>query len=105
MRALIGDSETEVLVSAASAWEISTKVRLGKLPGAAELARALPGAIESQGFEPLSITVTDAQTAGALRGPHRDPFDRLIAAQANARSLPVVSRDTALDGLGVRRLW
>lgn len=105
MRALIGDDETVVLVSAASAWEISTKVRIGKLPGAAELARGLPGALESQGFEPLSITVEDAQTAGALPGPHRDPFDRMIAAQANARSLPVVSRDTALDGFGVRRLW
>ena len=72
----IADEANEKLVSAASAWEIATKHRLGKLPGADALAVDIPGAIAHQGFEELHITVDDATRAGALPGPLRDPFDR-----------------------------
>ena len=101
----IADEENDVLISAASAWEIATKYRLGKLPSAEALARDLPGAIASQGFTELSITVVDAVRAGALPGPHRDPFDRMLIAQAQARDLVLVSNETLFDEYGVRRLW
>ena len=72
VRALIGESANEVLVSAASVWEIATKARLGKLPGAMEVAADVPASIESQGFVPLPITVHHAQRAGSLPGPHKE---------------------------------
>ena len=62
-------------------------------------------AIAEQGFEELSITVADAERAGRLPGPHRDPFDRLLIAQAQTHGLVVVSVDAVFDGYGVRRLW
>ena len=94
-----------MLISAASAWEIVTKYRLGRLPGAEALARDVPGAIVSQGFAELPVTVTDAARAGALPGPHRDPFDRMLIAQAQARGLALVSDEALFDQYGVYRLW
>ncbi|OGQ91662.1 MAG: twitching motility protein PilT [Deltaproteobacteria bacterium RIFOXYA12_FULL_58_15] len=104
-RGLIADEGNEVLISAASAWEISTKVRIGKLPGAEEVAAELPEIVAMQGFDPLPISVAHAQRAGALPGPHRDPFDRMLAAQAQAESVAIVSNDPAFDGFGVPRIW
>ena len=101
----IADEANEKLVSAASAWEIATKHRLGKLPGADQLALDIPGAIAHQGFEALPITVDDATRAGALPGPLRDPFDRILIAQALARNLVLISIDDHFDRYGVRRLW
>ena len=101
----IADEANEKLVSAASAWEIATKHRLGKLPGADALALDIPGAIANQGFEELPITVEDATRAGALPGPLRDPFDRILIAQALARNLVLISTETHFDRYGVRRLW
>ena len=101
----IADEANEKLVSAASAWEIATKHRLGKLPGADVLALDIPGAIAHQGFEALPITVEDATRAGALPGPLRDPFDRVLIAQALAYNLVLVSTDGNLDRYGVHRLW
>jgi PIN domain nuclease of toxin-antitoxin system len=101
----IGDNGNDVLVSAASAWEITTKHRLGKLPEAEALALNFIGAIASQDFEGLPITVDDAARAGALPGPHRDPFDRLLIAQAQARNLVLISNESLFDRYGVRRLW
>ena len=105
VRRAIEDDTNVILISAASAWEIATKYRLGKLPGAEVLARDVPGAISSQGFAELSITVADAVRAGALPGPHRDPFDRMLIAQARARDLVLVSNEELFDQYGVRRLW
>ena len=104
-RRAIADSLNEKLVSAASAWEITTKHRLGKLPGADEFASEIPWAIADEGFAELPITVDEAARAGALPGPLGDPFDRMLIAQALARNLTVVSADTVFDGYGVRRLW
>ena len=101
----IADDENDVLVSAASAWKIATKSRLGKLPGVAALARDVSGAIASQDFAELPITVADAVRAGSLPGLHRDPFDRMLIAQAQARDLLLVSNETLFDAHGVRRLW
>jgi PIN domain nuclease of toxin-antitoxin system len=95
----------DVFVSAASAWEIATKVRIGKLPGAAAIAPDMLGAITGEGFQPLSVTVEHGQRAGGLPGPLRDPFDRMLTAQALQENLHLVSIERAFDAYGVLRLW
>ena len=104
-RGLIAAPGNPVFVSAASAWEIATKYRTGKLPEAAHVALDVAGIIADQGFEELPITVADAERAGRLPGTHRDPFDRMLAAQALGRDLPLVSKDAVLDEFAVQRLW
>ena len=104
-RAAISDESNDVLVSAASGWEIATKHRLGRLRGVDVLALDIPRYIASQRFERLSVTVDDAVRAGALPGPHRDPFDRMLIAQAIGHDLVVVSDETSFDSYGVLRLW
>lgn len=104
VQALIGDAD-EAFVSAASVWEIRTKFRLGKMPDAATVANRLPRVIEELGLQPLAIDVHDGNLAGSFDADHRDPFDRMLAAQAINRGLALVSNDTALDAFGVRRVW
>ena len=103
--AIIADEGNEILVSAASAWEIATKVRIGRLMGAESLEREFVEEMERAGYTLLSIRVEDALRAGRLGGEHRDPFDRMIAAQALAFDIAVVSVDAMLNGFGIRRLW
>ena len=104
-RRAIEDDANTIFVSAASAWEITTKHRIGKLAQAEAVALDVAGSIAGQGFEGLAMTVDDAERAGRLPGPHRDPFDRVLIAQALARNLTVVSVDRVFDGYGVHRLW
>jgi PIN domain nuclease of toxin-antitoxin system len=104
-RAAIADVRTICLVSAASAWEITTKARLGKLPGALEVAADVGACLRSQQFTPLDITIGHAQRAGSLPGTHRDPFDRMLIAQSQAENVPVVSSDAVFDTYGVVRIW
>jgi PIN domain nuclease of toxin-antitoxin system len=94
-----------VFVSAASAWEIATKVRLGKLPGLERLERDFLEIMDQSGYTLLPIDVANALRAARFTAPHRDPFDRMIAAQALAMDIPVLSKDPKLDVFGVRRLW
>ena len=103
-RAIENDADT-IFVSAASAWEIATKQRIGKLAHAGTGALDVTGTIAGQGFEELAISVDDAERAGRLPGPHRDPFDRMLVAQALARDMTIVSVDRMFDGYGVHRLW
>ena len=105
VRRAIADESNAILVSAASAWEITTKARLGKLPGALDVAADVAGCIESQGFSELEITVLHAQRAGGLPGAHRDPFDRMLIAQAQLEDVAVVSDDDAFDQYKVPRFW
>ena len=105
VRRAIFDPSNDKLISAASAWEITTKHRLGKLPEADPIASDIPGAIAAQGFQELPVFVADAARAGALPGPHRDPFDRMLIAQALSRDLVLISNDAAFDRYPVRRLW
>lgn len=105
VRRLIGDETNAVLVSAASAWEITTKARLGKLPGAQDVAADVVGCVANQGFAPLDITVLHAQRAGGLAGEHRDPFDRMLIAQAHLEDVAIISDDRVFDDYGVRRIW
>ncbi|MGC2656737.1 MAG: type II toxin-antitoxin system VapC family toxin [Bryobacteraceae bacterium] len=94
-----------VFVSAASAWELATKVRLGKLPGLERLERDFLEIMEQSGYTLLPIDVANALRAARFTAPHRDPFDRMLAAQALASDMPILSKDTKLDAFGVRRLW
>ena len=94
-----------VFVSAVSAWEIATKVRLGKLPGMERLERDFLEIMEESGYTLLPIEAANALRAGRLTAPHRDPFDRMLAAQALASDIPILSKDRKLDAFGVRRLW
>lgn len=104
-RALIADRANTVFVSAASAWEIATKHRIGKLPSASVLVQDIAGWIARAGLRELPMTVTHAQKAGSFGQPHRDPFDRMIAAQSIIEQVPVVSQDTSLAGLGAQLVW
>jgi PIN domain nuclease of toxin-antitoxin system len=104
-RSLLIDQDNAVLVSAASMWEIATKVRLGKLDVAVEVVEDFLSYLDREGFETISVTAAHGIRAGLLPGPHKDPFDRMLIAQALAENLPIISNDRALDGYGVRRLW
>ena len=101
----IADEGNDKLVSAASVWEMAIKYRAGKLEEAGRLVLDMPGVIEGQGFEELPITVDDGVRAGMFPGYHRDPFDRMLIAQALARNLVLVSGESLFDRYGVRRLW
>lgn len=105
VRHAIENDDNEILVSAASAWELATKARLGKLPQAADIARRLPEILTEQGFTGLPITVAHGQRAGWLPGPHRDLFDRMLAAQAQELDVPIATNDAAVAGLGARVIW
>ena len=105
VRKIIADKNNIILVSAASAWEIATKVRLGRLPGVERLERDYLNAIDAAGYTPLAIDTESALRAGRFASAHRDPFDRMIAAQALALDIPVLSPDAQLDSLGARRVW
>jgi PIN domain nuclease of toxin-antitoxin system len=104
-RAAIDESGAEVFVSAVSAYEIASKHRLGKLPEAATLAPNFERMVAEQGFAPLLLTVRQALIAGDLPLPHRDPFDRLLIAQAIVENLTLVSNEQVFDAAGVQRLW
>jgi PIN domain nuclease of toxin-antitoxin system len=104
-RAAVGDYGNEVYVSAASAWEIATKFRNGKLPQAGSLVYAFEETFRKLGFVELPISLAHAQRAGLLPGEHRDPFDRLLIAQAHAENLLLVSNEKLFDSYGVQRLW
>jgi PIN domain nuclease of toxin-antitoxin system len=104
-RRLIADPSNQIYISSACAWEVCTKHRLGKLPAAEQLAQDVPGWVARAGFVELPVTLRHAQKAGGWRQPHRDPFDRMLAAQSVLEDLPLISRDEALDGFGVRRIW
>jgi PIN domain nuclease of toxin-antitoxin system len=104
-REAIGDEANSVAVSAASAMEVATKFRIGKLPAAALLARDFEAIIAGQGFAELSITVRHARLAGEMNIAHRDPFDRLLIAQAQAEDMALVSNEALFDGFAVKRIW
>ncbi len=104
-REAIGNPAHELFVSAASAWEVATKHRLGKLPGAGPLVVDFAREVRRQGFQPLPVTLEHGQVAGQLPGPHRDPFDRMLVAQAREEKLAVVSNDAALRAFGVALVW
>jgi PIN domain nuclease of toxin-antitoxin system len=102
---VIENVENVPLVSVVSAWEMATKVRLGRLPVAADMIQDLVASVLRERMEILAVTADHSIRAGLLPGPHEDPFDRMLIAQSQAENLSIVSNDRALDGYGVRRLW
>ena len=104
-RAVLSTEENDVYVSAASAWEITTKARLGRLPFAPDVAADVLGSVLGQGFLPLDISTIHAQRAGALPEHHRDPWDRMLIAQAQAQGLALLSNDAVFDEYGISRVW
>lgn len=105
VRGIVGDSANEVLVSSASAWEISTKHRLGKLPSAGELVRDISGWVGRAGFVALPVTICHGQRAGSWPQSHREPFDRMLAAQCALEDVPLITRDPQLKDFGIRLVW
>jgi len=103
--AINDDAENDVFVSAASAWEIATKHRIGKLPDAGAVANDIPAAVAAEGFNQLAISMRHAQRAGDLVGHHQDPFDRMLIVQAIIEDLTLISNERAFDSYGVKRLW
>jgi PIN domain nuclease of toxin-antitoxin system len=104
-RDAITSGGNDILVSAVTTWELATKARFGKWPEAADLATDIATALQAEAFEPLPISLEHARVAGFLQSPHRDPFDRMLAAQAQVEGIPLVTADPAFRGLGVRVLW
>jgi len=103
VKRMIEDEATIVLVSAATAWEIATKVRLGKLRWAG------PGSLVSycqeQRFELLAVTFAHGERAGAWPQAHGDPFDRMLAAQSAIEKIPLATNDARIETFGVETIW
>ena len=99
------DTTNQVFVSAATAWEIAIKVRSGKLTFDRQFLADFDNRIAALAFTPLPVASSHAVLAGLLTGQHKDPFDRLLAAQAQVEQLAVITRDKAIAALGAQVLW
>lgn len=105
VRGLLEDGTTGVIASAASAWEIATKSRLGRLPGAQRVVADYPGALRGLQAEELAVTSAHALKAEAWSAAHRDPFDRMLAAQSELEQLPLISCDPLMQQFGIEVIW
>jgi PIN domain nuclease of toxin-antitoxin system len=97
--------ERTVHVSSVSIFEIANKVRIGKLPMTGKAADALANICEEFSFRRLDLTIRHAQVAGLLPCPHRDPFDRMLAAQAIIEDMQVMTVDAQIAALGAKVVW
>ena len=104
-RRLMLEKKNTIVVSAVSAWEMATKVRLGRLPAAEDITRNFEEYMVQSGFESLPVSAAHGIRAGFLPGPQRDPFDRMLIAQAQAEDLTIVSNEVSFDSYGIRRAW
>ena len=104
-RRVIADTDNGISVSAASAWEIATKQRIGKLDGVPDATRRFSELLAEDGFDHLPITHLHALRAGGLQVAHRDPFDRLLAAQSEIERLPLLTCDRAFEQVGIETYW
>ena len=105
VRELLSEPATSVLVSAASMWELSLKHHLGKLPELNGAIADLPGLLQADGFEGLPISLAHGLRAGGYSQPHRDPFDRMLAAQAELERLVLLTADPQLSAFPCQTLW
>lgn len=104
-RAILSERSNRIMVSAATAYEIANKVRIGKWPAAREVLAVYDLALVQDGFGNLPLDPREAHHAGLLHGEHRDPFDRMIAAQALLGDLTVITRDPEIAAFGCKVLW
>jgi PIN domain nuclease of toxin-antitoxin system len=102
---LLTDAGVELVLSAASSWEIAIKYALGKLPLPERPEQYLPQRLRDDGIEPLPITHTHALRVAALPAHHRDPFDRLLISQAQCERLPLLTADRLLTTYDVEIIW
>ena len=99
------EDDHSVYVSAASAWELATKVRLGKLADTTGLLIGFEAKMMQAGYSFLSVSCRHGLMAGSFPQAHKDPFDRMLAAQARVENLILLSNDKHLDSFGIERLW
>lgn len=104
-RRAIEDPANTIYVSAASVWEIAIKRKIGKLPDAVQFTPTFGAYLKRRGFAELAMTVEHAEVAEELPTHHRDPFDRMLVAQARYESIPLVSNETLFDAYNIRRIW
>lgn len=104
-RSVIEDPDALRCVSSVTAFEIANKFRIGKLDFAREIVENFDAILDDAGFQRLDITPSHALLAGQMPGNHKDPFDRLLAAQSKLESLTLVTADQAFVGFDVKRLW
>lgn len=104
-RQIVSKPDHALYVSAATGWELATKVRIGKLEEARPLLQDLSARLTREYIDVLSIDMPSALLAGSMVHIHRDPFDRMIAAQATTEKMAVVSSDEIFDTLVGRRIW
>ena len=104
-REVIADESNDVFVSAASAWEIATKQRIGKLDSVPQAAERFAELAAENGFTHLPVTYLHSLRAGGYPADHRDPFDRMLAAQAELEDLVLVTRDPAFKQFAAQVLW
>ncbi len=104
-RTVIADPAAIIHVSAASAWEITTKHRLGKWPKVEQMIAEFNALLRRSRFHALPISLEHAHRAGSLPGPHRDPFDRMLIAQSGLEALPVVTNDPVFAAYGAEVIW
>ena len=104
-KAAVSDVGRRVLVSTASSWEMAIKFKLGKLPFAADIVEHLPRYLRKERFEILPIRLDHSLAAGSLAGPHRDPFDRMLIAQAQIEKLQLLTCDAVFQNYLVDILW
>jgi PIN domain nuclease of toxin-antitoxin system len=104
-RSLIEDAANEKFVSVASLWEIAIKLSIGKLTLSAPFDVLIPQQLSLNGFELLNIEIEHAAVVATLPFHHRDPFDRLLIAQAAVEKMSIVGSDTVFDVYPVSRLW
>lgn len=105
VRELLSNPATPVLVSAASVWELSLRHHQGKLPELSGAIADLPGLLQADGFEALPISLAHGLRAGGYSQPHRDPFDRMLAAQAELDRLVLLTADPQLSTFPCEILW
>lgn len=109
----LGPDASEAIESAAeplylspvTAWEVATKVRLGKWPEAAPLAATLSIQVDALGVRELPVTIRDGELSGSLAWDHRDPFDRFLVAQALNNGLTIITKDPAITSHGISTVW
>lgn len=104
-RGVFTDRKAELLVSIATPWEMAIKAGIGKLEGGAEILDNFESRLTASGYRMLETSIEHAIMSGCLPRHHKDPFDRLLIAQALDLNLPIVSRDDIFDLYGVKRVW
>ncbi len=104
-REVLDDPRATLHVSSASAWEVATKHRIGKLPGVGHIVDRWEQVLDEYVIESVAIDASHTIRAGSYRADHADPFDRMIAAHAELFSMTLISSDAAFDLFPVTRVW